>query len=179
MTRVLGWAAAAALAGMMAAPRPASAADTRTPEAIAIQTGLEQVCLPALRQHSEALPKAAGLRRDDGGAYLPIANGEKLHLAPPTAVNPTVCMMTLSYPVGRRKGVLTLLDAWAAAHHLTAVKVDKATEGPANERWTSTWEGDAPAGRLAIAFTASHPLSGDAAGQSQATVLVSLTPHKT
>lgn len=154
--------------------------DARTPEVIAIQTGLDQACLPALENPGHGTPKIAGLKQDDGGIFLPISGNERLNISPPDSVNPTVCIMTLSFPVGQRQGVLTLLNAWSAAHHLKAVKVDEKSQGSDDQRWTSTWAGQTPRGAMAIAFSADHPLNADSrqAGLSQATVQVSLTGLK-
>lgn len=153
--------------------------DTRTPEAVALQTGLERACLPALKHKGAKVSELPGLAHDDAGPFLPINETERLRISPPSAVNPTVCMMTLYYPPGGRKAMLALLDAWSAANHLAPVRVDQPNQGPEHLRWTSTWEGATGAGEMALAFSAEKALDGGPVhdGRNQATLLVSLTPN--
>jgi len=157
----------------------AQATDTRTPEAIAIQTGIEQVCIPLLGHHGQSPPGSAAVRHDENGPFLPVNGAERLRITLPDSVNPTVCTMSLNYPDGRCKGMLALLDAWSAAHHLKPVRVDQTSRGPEGERWTSTWAGQNPSGEMAIAFSADQPL-GAAPGKSApnlATIEISLSPR--
>jgi hypothetical protein len=171
--------AGSALALSTASSAVAQATDTRTPEAIAIQTGIEQVCVPRLGHHGQSPPASAALRHDDNGAFVPVNGSERLRIILPDSVNPTVCTMSLNYPDGQRKGMLALLDAWSAAHHLKPVRISQMSRGPDGQRWTSTWEGQSPRGEMAIAFSADQPLSA-ATGKpapNLATIEVSLSPR--
>jgi len=157
----------------------AQGTETRTPEAIAIQTGIEQVCMPRLGHHGQPSPDSAALRHDENGPFLPVNGAERLRITLPDSVNPTVCTMSLNYPAGSRKGMLALLDAWSAAHHLKPVRIHQTSRGPDGERWTSTWAGQNPSGEMAIAFSADQPLDAGPGkpAPNLATIEISLSPR--
>lgn len=156
----------------------ATPADTRTPEAIGVQVALERVCLPLLKgQALERVAGSSGLKSDDQGWYLVLPRAERLSLLPPGGANPTVCSFTVTFPVDHPQPILTLLNVWAEDHGLTARRKGQPSTGPAEQRWTWSWEGNGPSGSTAIVFDTEKTLQGrPVSGElDRATVLVSQT----
>lgn len=160
-----------------AAPQPA-ASQQRSPEAIALQTAVERVCLPVLRgQEMAGVADAAGVRRKDGNWSLPAQGAADVQISPPTKVNPHVCSLHLTVAPGGAGGLTGLLDRWSQARGLHPVKVGEASRGPYMSRNTWTWEGTTADGAMALVFDVAHNLDGSPVDGANATALVSLTPR--
>ncbi|WP_374471640.1 hypothetical protein [Phenylobacterium sp.] len=170
---------AAAVVSLLAAPSFAQAegADSRTPEAIALQSALERVCVPLIAgQDPDAVSQASGLRQRDGQWVLTVDGRKELLVLPPTPANPNVCSLTVTYDAGGEKPILDLLNAWALANSLEVRRVREPSEGPLRDRRTSSWEGSRQGAPTALVFSEEKtkdgkPVAGDL---DQATVLLSI-----
>ena len=170
---------AAAALSLLTAPALAQTRlqDSRTPEAVALQTALERVCMPLIAgEDPDRVAKTAGLRERDGQWALGIDGGKQILVLPPSVANPNVCSLTVTYDVDGGKPLLELMNAWALANRLEVRRVREPSEGPLRDRWTSSWEGEADGRSTALVFSEEKTKDGRPVGRDldQATVLLSV-----
>jgi hypothetical protein len=171
-------AAVAALAWSVPA-LAAPAADDRG--AAAVMAVVTDVCLPLLRGAKvETVAKAAGLKNSRDGWMLPISGKQRIEIDPPGGANPHVCAATIIHDPSSGPAIVSALGDWSQmqAPALPPLKTQEKATGALYQLTTSSWEGMAAGGDLAVVYTEDKTLDGKpvAGALDQAALTVALTP---
>jgi hypothetical protein len=131
----------------------------------AIVSMIEKVCMPLIRgQDVKSVMTSNGLKRSHDDFVLQLTGVEKIVLTPPTAANPTVCSMQVSYEAGGTKSIVDVLTAWAASQDPPVPVLGSAySNTPGVTGWS--WALDTGQIQEGLVFNAQRTTDGKAIGR--------------